>query len=300
MAIKYAGFIAVQKGTVNMRHFNDYHPLTILIYYVSVLVLVMLTTNPIIIGVAFLLGIIYQALNKPIFKNILWYLLIIMFIALTNPLISYNGSTVLFYVNSNKYTLEAMLYGANFGLMLVTIITWASNLTLDFTSDKILLLFGKIAPKSAMVLTTAIRFIPLYTKQLKRTRETQKTLGLTKESIVDDLYLSLRAFSSTLNYSLENAIDTADMMISRGYSTTKRTNFGLYKFRIVDLLLILTVVCLDVLIFINLSTAEYQFYPNLTLVSFNYIYIFVFIIMALPLIKEIKESVKWKLLQSKI
>ena len=52
-------------------------------------------------------------------KSHLFFFLLFLALALINPLISHNGATVLFVMNDNPVTLEALLYGINSAAMVV-------------------------------------------------------------------------------------------------------------------------------------------------------------------------------------
>ena len=43
---------------------------------------------------------------------------------LINPVISHNGVTVLFFVNDNPVTAEALVYGSAVGAMIVSVMYW--------------------------------------------------------------------------------------------------------------------------------------------------------------------------------
>src|SRR5699024_11857651 len=96
------------------------------------------------------------------------------------------GETILFFLNGNPVTLEAIIYGFIIAAMLVAIIFWSKSYTELMTSDKFIYLFGKMIPKLSLVISMALRFIPTFKDQLKKVNQTQKTLGLyTSDSIAD-------------------------------------------------------------------------------------------------------------------
>src|SRR5699024_11929166 len=95
--------------------------------------------------------------------------------------------------------------------------------TLLMTSDKFIYLFGKAIPKLSLVISMALRFIPLFKTQIKKISQTQKTLGIyTSKSMVDRVLSGIRTFNSLLTWSFENSITQADSMKSRGYGLKGR------------------------------------------------------------------------------
>lgn len=144
----------------------------------------------------------------------------------------HNGETILFFMNDNPITLEALIYGAVSSVMLVSVLMWCSCYSVILTTDKFLYLFGKTVPKLGLILSMAFRMIPLFQLQSKKIRQSQKSMGLyATDAVVDKAGGSFRVFDSLLTWSMENAVDTADAMKARGYGLKGRTNFSLFRFR---------------------------------------------------------------------
>lgn len=95
-------------------------------------------------------------------------------IAVINPLFSHNGVTPLFFLNGNPVTLEAVLYGLDIAVMLVAVLYWFKGYNHVMTSDKFLFLFGRAIPRLALVLSTALRFVPLLKVQIRRVSRAQR------------------------------------------------------------------------------------------------------------------------------
>lgn len=133
----------------------------------------------------------------------------------------HNGATALFFVGDMAFTLEALAYGAFTGVMLSSVCLWGNNAVRYVTSDKYIWLFGRILPAAGLVLSCAIRFIPMF---VRRTRE---FIAVQRCTTVRGY---LRAFSASVGYSAEQAMDSALSMRARGYGTARRTSFSLYRF----------------------------------------------------------------------
>lgn len=195
------------------------HPLCCFLYLLSVAGLTIFTRNPVLIaetaaGAALLL-IVSRRGGFAAFMPV-----IAAATALTNPLFSHNGATVLFFVGDIPFTLEAMIYGAVFGLMLAAVSGWSVCSIRYITSDKYIWLFGRILPSAGLVLSCALRFVPLF---IRRTRSFSQAQGA--QGVRDHL----RAFSSSVGYSAEQAMSSADSMKARGYGTVRRTSYSLYR-----------------------------------------------------------------------
>lgn len=201
-----------------MKAFANYHPAVLLLYFLSVLLVGMFVTNP-VLQLTMLLGAVLFCLMLPHRSGGAgFYVPMFLLVAVTNPLFSHNGVTPLFYLNGNPVTLEAFVYGAAIAVMVVGVMLWCACYSAVMTSDKFLCLFGRVIPKLALVLSMALRFIPMFKRQMHKVNRAQKAMGLYgSKSLVDKGRSALRVFLTMISWSLENAIDTAASMKARGY-----------------------------------------------------------------------------------
>jgi energy-coupling factor transport system permease protein len=293
-----------------MKAFSDYHPFVLMTYFLSVTALTMFTMHPVFLGFSFLGAAACFAMlsgGRVFLNNIGFYIPVFILIAATNPLFSHNGETILFFLNDNRVTVEAIIYGIAIAFMLIAVIFWFKCYSEIMTSDKFLYLFGKAIPRLSLVLSMALRFTPLFATQIKRINKTQKTLGLYAGNGFADKFSGIvRVFSSILTWSLENAVDTADSMKARGYGLPGRTRFSLFKFTKRDavMLVIIVVGVLAILAGIIADEVFFKYYPVITELNksaFAVItYIFFAAVSFIPYTVEVKESLKWKYLISKI
>src|SRR5699024_10045778 len=125
-------------------------PIVIFIYYVAVMILTMFLMHPFILGLSFLGSLLFFALIHPIrvfWRDIWFYFLFFLLIAITNPIFVHKGETILFFLNGNPVTVEAIIYGFAIATMIVAVIFWSKSYSSIMTSDKFIYLFGKIVPK---------------------------------------------------------------------------------------------------------------------------------------------------------
>ena len=293
-----------------MKAFANFHPLVLFVYFIGAMLLTMLTVNPVLLLLSFLGAYSFAcALETPraLLKSLGFYLPVFLLIAVTNPLFVHKGMTILFYLNDNPVTLEAMLYGAASAGMIVSVMYWCRCYNAVMTSDKFLYLFGRVAPKFSLVLSMAIRFVPLFSAQAKRISRTQKTLGLyATDSMLDRLRSMIRVFSSIITWSLENAVDTAASMRARGYGLEGRTSFSIYRFTVRDgVMLSVTLGLFAVSIGeIIAGPLEVVFYPRIVVQPLSPVtllgYIAAGVVLILPCLNEIREGLLWKYYRSGI
>ncbi len=214
--------------------FSDCHPIVNLLYFVLVLAFTMFTLHPVCLAVS-LCGALCCALcvrgreTKALCFSVLPVMLIAAFF---NPLFNHEGATLLLYLPSgNPLTLESIAFGLSAAAMLAAAILWFSCCSAVITSDKFLYLFGRIAPALSLLLSMTLRFVPLFTRQLKTVTQARKGLyaGAEAPKGLRQAKLAVASLSSVTTWALEHAVETADSMRSRGYGLPGRTAFSLYR-----------------------------------------------------------------------
>ena len=77
-----------------------------------------------------------------------------------------------------------------------------------------------------------LRFVPKFISQLKVVSEAQRSLGrdVSDGTVLRRVKNAITILSIMVTWSLENAIETADSMRSRGYGLPGRTAFSIYRF----------------------------------------------------------------------
>ena len=210
-----------------MNMFSSKHPVVLMMYFAAVVLITMLTLSPVILAISAAGALAYFAAlrgGREFMGNLAFYIPLYILIAVTNPLFSHNGETILFFLNDSRVTLEAVYYGMDMALMLVGVIFWFKCFSEVMTSDKIIYLFGRVIPKLSLILTMSLRFVPLFKQQAVKISRAQKTMGLySSKSVTDKVLGGIRVFSALITWALENAIDTADSMKARGYGLGGRT-----------------------------------------------------------------------------
>ena len=293
-----------------MKAFGNYHPMVLFIYLLSVLIISMFVANPILQILALLGGILFCSMLQrkgEILGNIGFYIPLFIMVAVTNPLFSHNGVTPLFFLNGNPVTLEALLYGISIAVMVVGVMLWCKCYSEIMTSDKFLYLFGRAIPKLSLILSMALRFIPMFLRQMRRVNRAQKAMGLySSDSFFDKIKSSLSVLMSMLSWSLEHSIETSASMKARGYGVAGRTNFSLFRFYTGDGILLSVCVLLLGITLSGVAVGEttFYFYPQISDLNFSPLAVCVYaafgILSFLPFIIEVKEAALWKYYVSKI
>ena len=291
--------------------FSGFHPIVNFLYFGFVLAFAMIFTHPVCLVLSLICAFTYSMyLNgkKTVRFSLIFMLPMLLMAALLNPLFNHEGATILNYFPSgNPLTLESVAYGIAAATMLVTVITWFSCFNAVITSDKFVYLFGRIIPALSLILAMALRFVPRFKAQIKVISNAQKCAGrgISDGNILQKAKHGIIILSIMVTWALENAIESADSMKSRGYGLPGRTAFSIYRFDKRDRnALIYILACAAYIITGSITGGLYfRYFPTIKgLWDSPYAISIFFVYLALglmPLILNIKEDRHWKFSTSK-
>ena len=290
-----------------MRILAEQHPLAAAVYFLATAGVSMFCMDPVILALSLAGALLYFFLRNGLrgMRTHLYTLALFLLMTLINPFVSHNGVTVLFVMNHNPVTLEALLYGAASATMIVSVLYWFRSFSQIMTSDKLLYLFGVLSPKLALILSMALRYVPLMGSQTRKVRQAQKALGLFKEdNLIDSFRGELRVFSVMVTWALENGIVTADSMTGRGYGTGRRSRFSLFRFTLGDGLMLALSLTLLLLTLWGISNRSMAYYPAIRFSPLTIESIIGYgcyaLLTLLPTMLEGKEALRWHCLRSNI
>ncbi len=311
--------------------FKGYHPVANLIFFVSVVVFGMLFKHPVTLAVCFFTSVGYylRLCGKAAVKSVFAFLLpMLIFVVIINGLFAHYGITPLLTLpDGNSLTLESLVYGFVLGLVTVTVIMWFFCYNEIVTADKFMFVFGKILPSAVLVISMALRFIPLYKSRLKIIAEAQKGIGRDYRTgpIKQRIKNGGKIISILITWSLENAVETADSMRARGYGLKGRKNYGKFRWSRKDIAAVAIMLLIDVILTAGcVSNSLYCIYnPYITInpsadfgktyfvnelnVTLNPTSVLGIITLAaftalcfLPLITDLTEEIKWNRIKLKM
>lgn len=224
---------AVTEGLGAQSAFYRCHPLLNIAFFIAVVGVTMFSNHPFFLGASFVMAWIYSIVlrgKKALRFNCLILLPLFLLTILLNTLNVHNGITVLFYLNGNRITLEAILYGCAAALMLSSSMIWFSCFGVIVTEDKFLYLLGRGMPVIALTLSMALRYIPLLKNRFREISTAQRCMGRQNST---GILAKIRQFGKEVSiliaWSLEASIESADSMEARGYGLRGRTSFHLFK-----------------------------------------------------------------------
>lgn len=296
----------------SIDEFSKYHPLVNFLYFGLVIGFSMFFMHPVCLAISLLCAVCYHIkLNgKKSYRFLVCYALPMMLLtAIINPAFSHRGSVILCYLpTGNPLTLESIIYGIAAAVMLVSVLLWFGCYTAVMTSDKFVYLFGRIIPAMSLILSMTLRFVPKFKAQFENVKEAQAAAGrdISNGSLIKRLKNAIACFSVMVTWSLENAIETADSMKSRGYGLKGRTAFSIYRFTVRDKYALLWLCFCGIYLLIGSLSGNlfWRYFPSIRgvlteplTISFQLIY---FAMCITPLVIDGREERRWKSLKSKI
>lgn len=285
--------------------FTQLNPFAVAVYYLCVLAVTMFSMNPLLLSIALITAILSSILTGAAHLRMHLFSAVIFIIAAAlNPLFVHKGMTVLFYLNDRPITLEATVYGLCAAAMLVAALYRLRELSRALSCDKVLYLFGRISPKLALLLSMTIRYVSLLRVRWRKISDSQRALGLYDDgNLIDAVRGRVRVLSILITWTLENGVVTAESMESRGYNCGRRTSYAIYRIHATDIVFIVICLLLTALTAVGVWQSRSVYYPALDMdllspwgaagaAAFT-------LLSVLPLIINLKEAIRWRLLLSK-
>lgn len=292
--------------------FYSYHPTVNLIYFTLVITFSMQLTHPVAQAIALSCAITYAVSvegKKSLIFLLKFCLPVVLLTAFINPAFNHEGATILYYFSSgNPLTLESILYGFSSGVMLVTVLLWFSAFSRVMTSDKFIYLFGRIIPALSLVISMSLRFVPKFKKQTEIVVEAQRCIGrdISTGSLWKRFKTAVLIISIMITWALENAIETADSMKSRGYGLKGRTAFSNYRIDDRDKYTAawFCFCALFLTVGVMLSAFGFRYFPSIRYAALDMttlpFYTVYFGLCITPVVLNFTEERRWKTLYSRL
>lgn len=286
--------------------FSSYHPAVNLLYFGLVIGFSMFFMHPVCLAISLVGAVCYHvSLNggRALRAQLVYVLPIMVMTALVNLLFNHRGVTILAYLPSgNPLTLESILYGLCAAVMLWAVVTWFGCYSAVMTSDKFLYLFGRVIPAMSLVISMSLRFVPKFKHQLHAVSQARQCMGrgISRGPLRRRFQNAVVMLSALLTWSLENAIETADSMKSRGYGLPGRTAFSIYHFDSRDRAAMVWLVSCAFFILCGWTSGElaWQYFPAVKVNDMTPMALYLFgaylALCLTPLILNGKEALVWR------
>ena len=251
-------------GAEPVAAFSMSHPAVPALYMVLTLGLTMFSMQPVLIALSLAGGLAYGFATRGAARTLgalRWQLPVILIIALVNPLFSASGSTELFRIGMRAVYLESMVYGLCMGGL------WFEAAASMLEYDKVLALLGNAAPVIALMISMCMRLIPQFLRRGRTVLAVQDAIDVPGRAPADPVRSRLRASSALMGWGMEDSLERADAMRSRGWgAATRRTTYARYRLGRSDVaaLVGLALFGAAAVAVAWTATTQYSFYPQLS------------------------------------
>lgn len=300
------------QGVVKMNEFKNFHPVVNFVYFASVIAFSMILMHPVCVLISFVCGFAYSVMlggTKALKFNFACIAPLALCTAAVNPAFSHEGMTILRYLPSgNPLTLESVVYGIAAAAMLSGVILHFYCFNRIMTSDKLMYLSGRIIPSLSLIFSMTLRFVPRFNEQMKEVAAAQECMGrsVSEGSLASRAKNGVRIISVMITRCMENAVDTANSMKSRGFGLPGRTAYSNFRFTCRDAAVLAQILVLTSYVVFGKISGQLHFvyFPKINgtaasplSVSCGAAYL---LLCMTPIIIEVGEALRWKSLKSKI
>lgn len=295
-----------------MKSFSQLNPVVEFIYFLLSIGFSVFIMNPACLCISLITSLICAfgiCGAKKAGRNVLYSVPMIALAALMNPAFNHEGATILSYLPSgNPLTLESIAYGAAAGIMIAAVMCHFSCFNAVMTADKLTYLTGRISPSLSMLFSMTLRLVPKLKIQLDEISMAQRGIGkdIGSDGLVNKIKNGARIMAILVNRSLEESVETADSMKSRGYGLPGKSAFSMYRMDVLDRIIMYALAAGGAYIIYACSNGymAWQYFPVISGVGFTAqttaSYAVYALIMLIPAIMNLSAQLSYKYRISKI
>ncbi|SEF50606.1 energy-coupling factor transport system permease protein [Caloramator fervidus] len=245
--------------------FNTFTYILIILLYLIVFIVLNNLLYDLIIMFSLILFAKINKILKETFGYIKFSLYLSILIIVLNLILNRNGNTILFKINGFYLTLESLIYSIFMSVRLIAIlIVFAvGNILID--PDDVFSFISKIFGKTALVMSLVFRLSFKMIRQFNEIKEIEFIRGNTFEG---NFLKRIKSYSQVINIlflsSLEDSIDLAEAMYSKGFGVSKRSNYNEVYLNFYDKVLIFLVIILflNFITYLGLGYNKFSFFPT--------------------------------------
>jgi energy-coupling factor transport system permease protein len=292
-----------------MNEFERYNPVVNFCYFVAVIVFAMIFMHPIGLAISLTCSFTYSIIlsgRRAAKFNFGFLIPLLIIAALINTLFNHAGATIIMYFpNGNPLTLESVMYGVAAASMLCSVLCYFSCYNKVMTSDKFIYLFGRIIPSLSLIISMALRMVPRFKAQIREISRAQQCIGRGGGNILRRVRHGITVLSVMITWTMENSIETARSMKSRGYGLKGRSAFLIFSFDKRDraALMCICILCAYIIFGAVRGGMYFRYFPSMKSAELSWygvsVFAAYFMLSIMPVIIEIAEVKKWNAIKSK-
>ena len=257
-------------GAEPVAAFSMSHPVVPALYMVLTLGLTMFSMQPVLIALSLAGGLAYGFATRGTARTLgalRWQLPVILIIAVLNPLFSASGSTELFRIGMRAVYLESIMNGLCMGGLFVASVLWFEAAASMLGYGKVLALLGNATPVIALMISMCMRLIPQFVRRGRTVLAVRDAIDVSGRAPTDPVRSRLRASTVLMGWGMEDSLERADAMRSRGWgAASRRTTYARYRLGRGDAAALVGLAAFGVATAAVawIATTQYSFYPQLS------------------------------------
>ena len=276
------------------------HPAIPLAFFAAALGLTMGAFQPVLIATSLMGALACGALlrgGRAVARDLRWQLPLLVIVTLVNPVFAARGATELFRVGSFAFYGESLAYGAAMGGLLLATIAWFANAAAVLSADRVMTALGGRAPALALMLSMTLRLVPRFSRHGRAVADAQAACSrVAPAGKRQTIAAAVRQMSVLVGWSMEDCLETADSMRTRGWASgARRTAYRRQRFRTRDAVFMAVVLGLGALCVAVAVAAvgQFRFYPTLTPLAPWWGYVPYALFFFLPCVLIGGERLRW-------
>ena len=249
---------------------NKIHVISAALLGLSLLIITFLCKNPIILIIIFsfcIFTMIYSDNVEKLKMGLKYFIPFSILSIVVNMIFVSQGKIILFYLFGEKFTLEALLYGAILSFKLLVVIYLFTVATIILDSDMASSYFSSKIPKSTLTIMISLKIFPNMKNRINNLKEIYSIRGVDFESkkLKEKIKSNIPVLSVLLEDSLEGAFHIGEAAYVRGFLSGKRSVYDKPKIEVRDYLLIITSIATLLLYLIIKSSGidDFDIYTNI-------------------------------------
>lgn len=287
-----------------MNAFAKLHPITKSAFFICAFVLTLCVNNPVLSALSLCAALLFISVSgsRAFFSSLKFSVIVIALVSAFNMLFAHWGVTPIFSIGYTDFTLEALFYGFNQGMVMAAVMLWFRSLSYVQDSAEVAYIF-RFAPKTALLFSMVLGFLPRFNAKLGSIRDAQEGLsGGEKQDVKSRIKTAVHNLSGLVTYALESSIVTADSMEARGYNQ-RAVSHSRYRFTVRDSAYSAVILACFIYVIISAATGriKFLFEPAISFKSIDILAIILFaVLMLIPSAVEMWEVLLWKRANSKM
>ena len=290
----------------NINHFSHFHPVTLLFYFILIIIMIFMCDYNIILIYAFIsfsLCTIYIEGIKAYIKALIYYIILMLMAGFFNCCFNHSGDNIFLYINDTPLTLDSLFYGIYTGVMVSCLLMWFKLFNHSMDNGKINYIIGKHLHVTGLIISMCFSFTKRFRYKLDIIKQSLYTLDNSR--FIEKKYQTSRHFqirqsricvlikvfshkikngavtlNTLMNVMLYDSILTADSMTARGYGLKQRKLYKRYT------------VCIEDVFFTIIAV--------LLFISACFFRLFIIPLILAPVFYNIFKEISWKYYQWKI